>query len=606
MRSIEAIRSEASSMTELMRKTLPILLAALLFGSAPALGQSGEPPLALSPEEAWVISNAAGAAPRTGSLAELKLNLESRFRQADMDASGTITPRDAELRQSIASAGTRASRIHRWMQSDLDGDGKVSRDEIAGRHLQLTAGPMQIGGTMVAPTPAQRKEATDQYVAKEMAADADGDGVITFEEALRSANEVIAKQRVGSHYAREAVIPDSFDTNRDGTIEFSEFTAVVSRVLARLDTNNNGTFDADEVVALTALQKAAREVMNQERARERSRSTITMLEAACAIPKIPAGVTAIHLEADQGAALSNVSLGGDDKVVSVIDVVVENGAAPLYVSASSRGAVIWRVAGATQRIRRFVAASENTVSFGKGTRTGVSGLDARVVHLVTRPDCFSVPSGTPRRGDMSEQLEPFLFQTMLGRQPDLIVRAPEDRGMRTVARFELPTGTLHVKAAYAGARTLPTSGPSAVIWEDILRGRPGGVVDIDPATIVATAPPQAFEVMPGVAGLAQLVDQGVLEPVEFLPGWRHPDGRVDVGSLMKSKAGTPGAFEAPSAFRIVAPMRMPPGHLSVYGVSPKFILAPGVPMPANLQTGTCVFAEQTRDILSGRGRTNCR
>jgi Ca2+-binding EF-hand superfamily protein len=593
-------------MIGLTRVALQMLLAALLLGSGPARAQPSDATPAPSTEEAWVITNVSGRMRPGTTMAEAREQLYQRFRQADMDASGTITPRDAELRQSIASAGTRASRIHRWMQSDLDGDGKVSRDEIAGRHLQLTAGPMQIGGTMVAPTPAQRKEATDQYVAKEMAADADGDGVITFEEALQSANEVIAKQRVGSHYARETVIPDSFDTNRDGTIEFSEFTAVVSRVIARLDTNNNGIFDADEVVALTALQKAAREVMNQEQARERSRSTITMLEPACAIPKIPAGVTAIHLEADQGAALSNVSIGGEDKVVSVVDVVVENGATPLYVSASSRGAVIWRVAGATERIRRFVAASENTVSFGKGTRTGVSGLDARVVHLVTRPDCFSVPSGTPRRGDMSEQLEPFLFQTMLGRQPDLIVRAAEDRGMRTVARFELPAGTLHVKAAYAGARTLPTSGPSAVIWQDILRGRPGGVVDIDPATVLAPAPPHAFEVMPGVVGLAQLVDQGALEPAEFLPGWRHPDGRIDVGSLMKSKAGSPGSFEAPSAFRIVAPMRMPPGHLSVYGVSPKFILAPGVPMPSNLQTGTCVLAEQTREALSGRGRTTCR
>ena len=111
--------------------------------------------------------------------------------------------------------------------------------------------------------------------------------------------------------------------------------------------------------------------------------------------------------------------------------------------------------------------------------------------------------------------------------------------------------------------------------------------------------------MPGTAGLAQLVDQGALEPVEFAPGWRHPDGRVDIGSQVKSKAGSPGSFEAPTAFRIVMPMRMPPGHLSVYGVPPKFLLAPGVPMPANLQTGTCILAEQTRDILSGRGRANC-
>jgi Ca2+-binding EF-hand superfamily protein len=588
------------------RVKLQMLLAALLLGTGPAFGQSSDTAPALSTEEAWVINNSSGRMRPGATMTDVREQLNKRFRQADMDASDTITPADLELRLQIMSASSRSGTVNRWMQYDLDADGKVTRDEIATAHAHHTNRPIRIGDSTVAPTPAQRKEATDQHVAKQMVADADGDGVITFEEIFQHAHGIASKQLTGNQYRRESSIPEAFDTNHDGTIDFAEFTAVVSRVLARIDANKNGAFDTAELEAFATLRKAAQAVHNQEQVIERLRQTMIRLAAECAIPKIPDGVTAIHIEADDGGALSNVSLGGEDGVVTLIDIVIEKGETPLYVAASSRGAVIWRVTGATQRIRHFVSSSETRIGYGKGTRTGVSGLDAAVVHLVARHDCFSMTPGRTRRPDVTAQAQPILFEALLGREPDLTVRAPPGHRPRSVARFELPSGALHVKAAYAGARQLPTSGPSAVIWEDILRGRPGGVVDIDPAAVVATAPPQAFEVMPGVAGLAQLVDQGVLEPVEFLPGWRHPDGRVDVGSLMKSKAGTPGAFEAPSAFRIVAPMRMPPGHLSVYGVSPKFILAPGVPMPANLQTGTCVFAEQTRDILSGRGRTNCR
>jgi len=593
-------------MIGLTRAALQMLLAALLLGSGPAPAQPSDATPAPSTEGAWVITNVSGRMRPGTTMAEAREQLYQRFRQADMDASGTITQADLDLRMQIMSATSRANVVNRWMQYDLDGDGKVTRDEIAAAHAQHTLRPIRIGDSTVTPTPAQRKEATDQHVAKQMVADADDDGVITFEEIFQQAREVASKQSIGIQHRRELSIPEAFDANHDGTIDFAEFTAVVSRVLARIDANGNGSFDIAELEAFAALQKAAQAIHNQQRAIDQFRHSIDTRAAQCAIPKIPDGVTAIHLEADDGAALSNVSIGGEDGVVTLIDIVVDQGETPFYVVASSRSAVIWRVTGATQRIRRFVSASETRTGHGQGTRTGVSGLDAAVVHIVARHDCFSTIASGNMRPDATAQLHTILFQSLLGREPDLTVRPPPGHRPRTVARFELPAGTLHVKAAYAGARTLPTSGPSAVIWQDILRGRPGGVVDVDPATVVSATPPHAFEVMPGVAGLAQLVDQGLLEPVEFLPGWRHPDGRIDVGSLMKSKAGSPGAFEAPSAFRIVAPMRMPPGHLSVYGVSPKFILAPGVPMPSNLQTGTCVLAEQTREALSGRGRTTCR
>ena len=93
-----------------------------------------------------------------------------------------------------------------------------------------------------------------------------------------------------------------------------------------------GTLDVAETAAFAALQKAAQAVQSQQRVVDQFRHTIRARAQPSVRSPIPDGVTAIYLEADEGTALSNVSLGGDDATVSVIELVVEKGEAPLYAS----------------------------------------------------------------------------------------------------------------------------------------------------------------------------------------------------------------------------------------------------------------------------------
>ncbi|TBW34080.1 hypothetical protein EYW49_18970 [Siculibacillus lacustris] len=96
---------------------------------------------------------------------------------------------------------------------------------------------------------------------------------------------------------------------------------------------------------------------------------------------------------------------------------------------------------------------------------------------------------------------------------------------------------------------------------------PGGIVPIDPATVVASHPPLVYDVLPGLAGVAQLLDQGALA--------RNPSGEY----LIRRKIRFPGGM---------------------YGAnSVRFLLLRGVPVPDGELGHSCIVSEETGEAIPG-------
>src|ERR1051326_7344532 len=110
----------------------------------------------------------------------------------------------------------------------------------------------------------------------------------------------------------------------------------------------------------------------------------------------------------------------------------------------------------------------------------------------------------------------------------------------------------------------------ARLCTDLARNHPAGVVRIERERVVAGLPAQDYEVLPGEAGLLQLLEEGKLEP-----------GRN--GELV-----------------VRAPMRYP---ADLFGASSmRFLVPRGVPVPEGDPGHSCVMSEETGRAIS---KTSC-
>ncbi|MBD8527709.1 EF-hand domain-containing protein [Pseudomarimonas arenosa] len=114
----------------------------------------------------------------------------------------------------LATAGPRdhghkGSRALPFEQADANADGQVTRAEA------------------------------DQYAAERVAAaDMDGDGLVSFEEA-KAQRQAKREQRARDRFMR-------LDADGDGQVSVAEFQTPEARVFARLDKNDDGVISSDE------------------------------------------------------------------------------------------------------------------------------------------------------------------------------------------------------------------------------------------------------------------------------------------------------------------------------------------------------------------------
>lgn len=140
----------------------------------------------------------------------------------------------------------RAQAIARFLEKDLDNDGKVTIDELR-TFLEPQSRVMlhSTTGIQVEPTAEQMDQIIQQLLAKDLQADTNGDGGIDFQE-MRTAAALRSPPRLTSIQLTDPLIIKALDTSGDKIISQDEFLAVVRKAFASLDSDKDGKVSIEE------------------------------------------------------------------------------------------------------------------------------------------------------------------------------------------------------------------------------------------------------------------------------------------------------------------------------------------------------------------------
>lgn len=522
----------------------------------------------------WLLIQIAGLAPQDGTkVTALLQQLQQNFLYLDVDGGG-VSARDYELAEQIARAQRRTETIKRWAQWDLDNDGKVTRAELElywGRQArQLIRSESNV---LLMPTPEQSVQRLAKLTDEALALDLDGDGIITFAEVRKTADDSAHKSLSVESPLKSKKLPESLDSKKDGAISLKEFETVARKVLGIIDSNGDGIISADE---RKTLNERAQDLLKAEKDQEAKAKAIEQIKA-CGIPMPKENTQVVLVGAYVGAGLSTVSIGDDEDATSVIDISVESGSKPLYIVLTSYEANIWRFSGAVDRIERVVACAFKTGT-GGAPRVGIMGVANDKVAIAAGRDCIPDFS-SPKETRTKEALK-----AAIGRYPDIVTATYSPR------IFSVPSGTVETSEAgshvMADQMVLPSSGPAISLWRRAQMYNRAGIILIDPALVVANRPVQRCAVLPREAGIAQLIEQGALEI------FRSRE------EIVVSKEGGQKVL-VPSHVVIRKKMRFPAGLAGAHGTI-TFVLPPGVPDPEGSPSHSRVIkGREAEEMLRG-------
>lgn len=525
------------------------MMAGVLFAGLPIGHAAGQERSALAE---GALARSLLSSMRNGATVDAaKKKIQYRFKLTDIDGNG-VSESDYELKDQMGAAVSRARRISRFLQKDLDGDGAVSRKDLRLFHGVSARKPIRSSGVQVFPTKEQIEKTLSALMEQDLAADKDGNGTVTIAEISAWA-EGQTKPRRRSKLDR--AIPLLLDRNGDGAVTEAEFAHDVDRFLKASDKDGDGRFSSDEYKAAVRKASDYRKAIYAEQRARRREENLRKTATACNFPKPPANAKIALVGTRNGQALSTVGLGDGDAAVSVSDIWIEAGDQPLFLLLASYGAMIWRFTGDTDRITHVVASS--FVGDGsKSPRVGIVGVPKARVHIARNKDCLPYLT-TPGKKPQSHRAAK-LFAASAGRNPDVIVA----RG--TVNSVSLPAGLFEKEAIYTDAIDVPENAKGAAWWRRSLRRYPGGVVRVEANAVVSRSTAERYEVLPGYAGLAQLIDKGALRFLDekFPPRPRQP--------LMHRQKRYPL-----KRFLILKKIRYPAGLDSTV----RFVLPPGVEKP---------------------------
>jgi Ca2+-binding EF-hand superfamily protein len=517
------------------------------------------------------------------TLADYTARLQQEFRQLDADSDGVLTAADADLHDAAAKTQLRAGAAMQFLRFDLDHDGIVTADEVrrAMRYEQR------------AQTRTNAEQMIEAEVKRIMAADKNGDGKVTLEEAMDAAEAQMGRgynMMYGlSTRVRQLI---ALSPGHDNRLALADFEALGAARFHAVDTDNNGTISQDEFNAYRRREADEARRKAEEARRQAQAVRDEKAQAECLIPKASDTARIAVLSAHRAEALSRVALGSQDVVTRTGEIMIEEGSEPLYIVVISQEPTIWRVTGAVERVERLVAASlttadanmrlgvaGNVIRLGDGQTPpnmaettpliGITGLPADRVTFVRRATCFKAFTETQ---SIDAAYSIGLVRRHAGKNPAMIT------GRYDVGAFLLPSdavrsayddrtqprviivkqyGTLNLAGDASGVviRTGPVD-----LDKELAETAPGGVIDIDEKSVVASAAVVRYDLLPGLAGLMQLMNSGTLT--------RNHEGE----------------------FIIHRQIRFPAG-LDEHHVT--FLLLHGVPLPQGDSGGAMVIAEDT-------------
>ncbi len=522
-----------------------------------------------SPGLDWVrlrVFEIAQRQPGDWNHAQIRAQLTALFMTVSADGK-TVTEADLQVPAKIAQAQARSQAWSQLMIADLDGNGRVTKDNLRRVYRnQAATAPLN-----------QALAQIDQRVDRMFQTyDLDRDGVITLEEVSR-ASQGQWNFAANAQSVRTA-LPLSLGKGNVLTLE--DFQATVDTVLAEIDSDHDGLLSQAEVASYSKVIEGARRRENQAlQERIRRQTEAAQLAASlqqCQFAPVPENVEFVVVAARTGRAVSTLSLGQPDESVGVADIVVAPGERPLVLLAWSQAPMIWRLRGATERVQSLMATSmagdTNAVP-----GTAVEGLPAGKVALAERSGCLA--AAWPGFDAMLDKAIPVLFKHF----PDNVMRL-DSAGVLTMSG-----ASGYAQDDYPGRVTIDGDGPAGAIWQNFLDLFPAGLVHVGAEGVISGRRPVPYEQLPGLAGLAHLIEDGSLKVLSW--GTQHRlegSGPIVIGGG-KLKGGTMTVQSVPTVVMATAKLRFP-GSLPP-GTIRTVIVAHGVPEPENPPQGVCMMAE---------------
>lgn len=554
-----------------------IILLALAGSAAPLAAQSHQSFSGLD----WMNARLATLVRQGTKIEDIRRTLGRYFHDTDVDGGG-ISETDYEFADAIKLAKERARELGRLLERDLDGDGRITRDEISKFVGPEAKQLIFVQGVRIAPTAEQVRQITEQLIARALVDDKNRDGIVSYEELSSAVTARIGlRSRQGQGVGNR--VPLVMDGNGDSVVTQDEFESTLRAALAGLDPDGSGTVSAAEAGAFKVIGHAALRLERDTLRRVHEQHKADALARRCSFPKAAVDDSVHLVGAYTGQAISDVSIGGDDMEIAAARVVIEPGRGSLYVVLTSYDAVVWQFTGAVERVRKVVVQSVRGSSTG-GTRSGVAGIARDRVHFSPDAGCvryFSNGDGTQgvrAAGQLRALAGGALARTI---------------GVHGVATVTLPEGVVSAAGRLDAANVVQSKGPGAPMWKVLGEYVAGGLLSLNPKEVVANKPVARSEMLANVGGLAQLLDRGAIVVVEGVQSFEIMN--VKAAGKEQSKR-----IDHPREFRIIKAMRFPSGLTAAHGV--RFLLKKGVPLPQGDPGHACVLSEETGQPIEGSGR----
>ncbi len=493
------------------------------------------------------------------------------FSRSDVDGNGQVNAADGRFADQVSKAIVRAGAQMNVFQYDLDGDGVVTEAELR----SILAYERRVKGPRAALV-GTTDETFEDRIRTLMAIDLDHDGRVTFSEILSAARKAV--DGTGQVGGMEAVMIEllEYAGTSEGVSE-KTFVELVEERAREIDADGDGRLTKAEIDASTLRRAERIKAINAERRRtadeEQRRRAAAREVPACQWPRPSPEAAFLLVSVSESQALSSATIESQSREVEAATVVVEPGTPPVSLVLLSGKPIIWRFTGAVERIERAVVISAH-VSDAQATDTiaGVSGLPAdRVMFAPRCVQAFTVaPSieASKVAGNIraATDREPLVVAT----HTMTAVRVPGG-DFDVLPREGAPSVSVRDSSqsfAIFGGRLFDVT--DATLAQKVRWAHPAGVMAIDPKTVVASRPVSAYEILPGLAGVAQLVASGALA--------RNASGEY----LIRQKIRLPGAMFGSRVER--------------------FLLLKGVPVPDGDPGDACIYSEETgKPVLGSDG-----
>lgn len=403
--------------------------------------------------------------------AQLEKRVARVIQQVDRNGDG-LDKRDIEIVDEMRHASSRAQQAMRMISLDLDGDGKLTRDEV------------------VETLPA-RPHRTEADVARDidriMQFDLNGDNVVTLDEALTLAPDTI--ERLARPSPAAAFL--AYDTDKDGRLSDSELKSVLTRTFDLVDTNHDKIISTEEF-------KTANSIYRQGRS---TAWTVNRQALKCVLPKPAADDQIILYSTHEGQMMSPVAIGERDFETTSSIVNIDAGNAPLYLILNSYDRMIFDFTGDISRVSHVVVMGRRAGNMGvmSPPGSGATRIPKEKLTFIDSADCFQNFSDTKSLAAVTAR---GVVTRVLGREPTEVAAAYSTRDI------SLPSLTSDTMKR--DIRMVAPKGFDEKTWRSASLYYPAGLATIDAKDVTGPAPAIAYDVLPSGIGISQLVGSGAL------------------------------------------------------------------------------------------------